>query len=80
MGDVGALRLELSARAILLQQCGRGSDSIRHAFTSFFQYGTFDKFPKFKLVLLEAGASWIAYWLDRLDAVFHSGIGRTLSR
>jgi uncharacterized protein len=55
------------------------SDSIRHAFTSFFQYGTFDKFPKFKLVLLEAGASWIAYWLDRLDAVFHSGIGRTLS-
>ena len=48
-------------------------------FTSFFQYGTFDKFPKFKLVLLEAGASWIAYWLDRLDAVYNSGIGRTLS-
>ncbi len=55
------------------------SDSIRHAFTSFYQYGTFEKFPKFKLVLLEAGASWIAYWLDRLDAVYHSGIGRTLS-
>ena len=55
------------------------ADSIRHAFTSFFQYGTFDKFPKLKLVLLEAGASWIAYWLDRLDAVYKSGIGRTLS-
>jgi predicted TIM-barrel fold metal-dependent hydrolase len=55
------------------------SDSIRHAFTSFYQYGTFEKFPKFKLVLLEAGASWIAYWLDRLDAVFASGIGRTLT-
>jgi len=54
------------------------SDSIRHAFTSFYQYATFDKFPKFKLVLLEAGASWIAYWLDRLDAVYKSGIGRTL--
>jgi len=54
------------------------SDSIRHAFTSFYQYGTFDKFPKFKLVLLEAGASWIAYWLDRLDAVFNSGLGRTI--
>src|SRR5580704_10048741 len=55
------------------------ADSIRHAFTSFYQYGTFEKFPRFKLVLLEAGASWIAYWLDRLDAVYHSGIGRTLS-
>jgi uncharacterized protein len=55
------------------------ADSIRHAFTSFYQYGTFDKFPKLKLVLLEAGASWIAYWLDRLDAVFHSGIGRTIA-
>lgn len=55
------------------------ADSIRHAFTSFFQYGTFDKFPQLKLVLLEAGASWIAYWLDRLDAVFNSGIGRTIA-
>ena len=27
------------------------SDSIRHAFTSFFQYGTLDKFPQLKLVL-----------------------------
>jgi len=55
------------------------ADSIRHAFTSFYQYGTFEKFPRLKLVLLEAGASWIAYWLDRLDAVFHSGIGRTIA-
>ena len=55
------------------------ADSIRHAFTSFFQYGTFDKFPKMRLVLLEAGAGWIEYWLDRLDAVYSSGIGRTVS-
>ena len=41
------------------------ADSIRHAFTSFYQYGTFDKFPRLKLILLEAGASWIAYWLWR---------------
>jgi uncharacterized protein len=53
-------------------------DAIRHAFTSFFQYGTLDKFPQLKLVLLEAGAGWIAYWLDRLDAVYASGIGRTV--
>ena len=55
------------------------ADAIRHAFTSFFQYCTFDKFPKFRLVLLEAGARWIEYWLDRLDAVYDSGIGRTVS-
>jgi predicted TIM-barrel fold metal-dependent hydrolase len=54
------------------------ADAIRHAFTSFYQYATFDKFPRLKLVLLEAGASWIAYWMDRLDAVYASGLGRTL--
>src|SRR5260370_20706453 len=54
------------------------ADAIRHAFTSFFQYGTFDKFPKLRLVLLEAGAGWIGYWLDRLDAVYASFMGRTV--
>ncbi len=54
------------------------ADAIRHAFTSFIQYGTFDKFPRLKLVLLEAGAGWISYWLDRLDAVWHSALGRTV--
>ncbi len=53
-------------------------DSIRHAFTSFFNYGTFDKFPRFKLVLLEAGAGWAAYWLDRLDAVYSTAMGRVV--
>jgi len=52
------------------------SDAVRHAFTSFFQYGTFDKFPKLKLVLLEIGAGWISYWLDRLDAVYSTFLGR----
>jgi predicted TIM-barrel fold metal-dependent hydrolase len=55
------------------------ADAIRHAFTSFFQYGTFDKFPKLRLVLLEAGAGWIDYWLGRLDAVYASAMGRTVS-
>ncbi len=54
------------------------ADAIRHAFTSFFQFGTFDKFPRLKLVLLEAGAGWIGYWLDRLDAVWNSALGRTV--
>jgi predicted TIM-barrel fold metal-dependent hydrolase len=54
------------------------ADAVRYAFTSFFQFGVFDKFPKFKLVLLEAGAGWISYWLDHLDAVYESFIGRSV--
>jgi predicted TIM-barrel fold metal-dependent hydrolase len=54
------------------------ADAIRHAFTSFFQYGTFDKFPKMRLVLLEAGAGWIDYWLGRLDGVYATAMGRTV--
>lgn len=53
-------------------------DAIKHGFTSFIQYCTFDKFPQLKLVLLEAGAGWIGHWLDRLDAVWASPIGRTV--
>jgi len=42
---------------------------VRQAFTTFFDFATFDRFPKLKLVLLESGAGWIGYWLDRLDGV-----------
>jgi predicted TIM-barrel fold metal-dependent hydrolase len=52
------------------------SDALRHALTSFMQYGTFDKFPRLKVVLLEVGAGWIGYWLDRMDAVYDSVMGR----
>lgn len=54
------------------------SDSIRHALASFMQYGTFEKFPKLKIIILEVGAGWASYWLDRMDAVYESVIGRTL--
>ncbi|HZO82702.1 MAG TPA: amidohydrolase family protein [Candidatus Binataceae bacterium] len=52
------------------------SDAIRHALTSFFQFGTFDKFPRLKLVILEVGGGWVSYWLDRLDAVYATLVGR----
>ncbi|MBF6569975.1 MAG: amidohydrolase family protein [Candidatus Binataceae bacterium] len=55
------------------------ADAIRHAFTSFFEFAVFDKFPQLKLVLLEAGAGWISYWLDRMDAVYESMFGRQLT-
>ena len=50
------------------------SDGVRQAFTTFFDYATFDRFPKLKLVVLESGGGWIGYWMDRLDAVYEDTI------
>jgi predicted TIM-barrel fold metal-dependent hydrolase len=52
------------------------SDGVRQQFTTLFDYGVFDKFPRLKVVVLESGAGWIGYWLDRIDAVYsHTFIG-----
>jgi predicted TIM-barrel fold metal-dependent hydrolase len=53
-------------------------DAVRHAFTSMFQFGVFDLFPDLKFVVLESGASWIGYWLDRMDSVYAAPQGRTV--
>ena len=50
-------------------------DAIRHAFTSMFQFGVFDLIPDLRVIILESGASWIGYWIDRMDAVFASPQG-----
>src|SRR5262249_51298979 len=39
---------------------------------SFFSLGTFDRFPKLKLGVLEAGSGWIGAMLDRMDAFSES--------
>jgi predicted TIM-barrel fold metal-dependent hydrolase len=54
------------------------SDAVRHAFTSMFQFGVFDLFPELQLVVLESGASWIGYWLDRMDSVYEMPQGKTV--
>ena len=52
------------------------SDGVRQQFTTLFDYGVFDKFPRLKILVLESGAGWIGYWLDRVDAVYgHTFIG-----
>jgi predicted TIM-barrel fold metal-dependent hydrolase len=52
------------------------SDGVRHQFTTLFDYGVFDRFPRLKVVVLESGGGWIGYWLDRIDAVYgHTFIG-----
>jgi len=54
------------------------ADAVRHAFTTLFQFGVFDRFPRLKLVLLESGAGWIGYWLDRMDGYARSLLGRSV--
>jgi predicted TIM-barrel fold metal-dependent hydrolase len=51
------------------------ADGVRHAFTSLFQYGVLEKFPKLRIAVLESGAGWVGYWLDRMDAVYVSPQG-----
>ncbi len=45
---------------------------MRHAFTTLFDFGVFDRLPALKVVVLESGGGWIGYWLDRLDAVYEA--------
>jgi predicted TIM-barrel fold metal-dependent hydrolase len=54
------------------------ADAVRHAFTTLFQFGVFDTIPDLRVVVLESGASWIGYWLDRMDAVFASPQGSSV--
>ena len=61
-------RFENGHRLSLLASVTAG-EGVRQAFTTFFDFATFDRFPRLKLVLLESGAGWIGYWLDRLDGV-----------
>jgi hypothetical protein len=52
------------------------SDGVRQQFTTLFDYGVFDKFPRLRVIVLESGGGWIGYWLDRIDAVYgHTFIG-----
>ena len=65
--NVKQLRLLASVQA---------SDGVRHQFTTLFDYGVFDAFPRLRVVVLESGGGWIGYWLDRMDAVYgHTFIG-----
>lgn len=51
------------------------SIAVQAAFTTMFQYGTFEKFPELKLIVLESSGGWISSWLERMDAKYES-IGR----
>jgi predicted TIM-barrel fold metal-dependent hydrolase len=55
------------------------AQGVGHAFATLFQYGVFDRFPSLRVCVLESGAGWIGYWLDRGDAIYrHTGLGGTV--
>ena len=63
-------------RELRLTASVQASDGVRHQFSTLFDYGVFDRFPRLKVLVLESGGGWIGYWLDRMDAVFgHTAIG-----
>jgi len=54
------------------------AQAVQQAFTTFFQYATFDRFPGLRLVVLESGAGWLGYWMDRMDALARSSLRVTI--
>ena len=40
------------------------------AFTSLFQGGLFERFPRLKVAVVETGAGWLPYWLERMDHLY----------
>lgn len=44
---------------------------------SFFALGTLERFPKLKLGVLESGSGWIGAFLDRIDAIYDTNLGRS---
>jgi uncharacterized protein len=66
-----------NVRELRLTASVQASDGVRHQFTTLFDYGVFDKFPRLKILVLESGGGWLGYWLDRMDGVFgHTAIGQ----
>jgi uncharacterized protein len=55
------------------------TQAVQQAFTTFFQYATFDRFPSLRLVVLEAGAGWLGHWMDRMDALHRSSLRPTIA-
>lgn len=43
------------------------SEEVKVCFTTLFNDGLFDRFPRLKIVLVEANCGWVATWLERMD-------------
>lgn len=47
------------------------------AFTQLISLGMFEKYPRLKCAVLEAGSNWISAWLDRMDHKYRPMASRT---
>jgi len=54
------------------------TQAVQQAFATFFVFATFDRFPRLKLVVLESGAGWLGFWLDRMDALYKGPLRVTM--
>lgn len=54
------------------------SQAVQQAFSTFFAFATFDRFPELRLVLMEAGAGWIGFWMDRMDSFYRGSLRVTM--
>jgi len=55
------------------------AQAVQQAFSTFFVFATFDRFPRLKLVLLESGAGWLGFWMDRMDALYKGPLRVTMA-
>ena len=46
-------------RELRLTASVQASDGVRHQFSTLFDYGVFDRFPRLKVLVLESGGGWI---------------------
>ncbi len=46
------------------------AEHVKMQFTTLFNGGTFEKFPRLKVVVLESGTGWLVSWLGRMDEKF----------
>ncbi len=53
--------------------------AVQQAFSTFFLHATFDRFPRLKIVVLESGASWLGFWIDRMDALYKGSLRVTMT-
>jgi predicted TIM-barrel fold metal-dependent hydrolase len=59
-----------NVRKLRLSASVQASDGVRHQFTTLFDHGVCDRFPRLKVLVLESGGGGIGYMLDRMDAAF----------
>ena len=77
-GETRPSALPRSTKWALWHHNVHGAQGPLQSFTALFQWGLFDRFPAVKVVVLESGAGWAGYLLNRMDAVYDSPLGDTV--